>query len=119
MSSFAPPMGGGNTAAPWRSRGLARAAGALASVAVCLAVVGSLAASGRDGGVELQWTDPLSARGQSEEKSKSAIGYDSRPRNRWSDMFADSNFRGLDDRVWLGDKEYLNLNSRTQVRWTA
>ena len=107
---------GGGSATPWRARTLAHAAGSLAAVAVCLAVVGS---GGRHHRSELQWTDPLSERGQSEQKSKNAIAYDSRPRDRWSDSFADSNFRALDDRVWLGVKEYLNLNSRTQVRWTA
>ena len=106
----------GGSAAPWRARSLAHAAGSLAAVAVCLAVVGPW---GRHHRSELQWTDPLSERGQSEQKSKSAIAYDSRPRDRWSRKFADSNFRALDDRVWLGDKEYLNLNSRTQVQWIA
>ena len=110
---------GGGTATPGRVRSLAHAAGSLAAVAVCLAVVGSLASVGRHHRSELQWTDPLSERGQSEQKSKNAIAYDSRPRDRWSETFADSSFRALDDRVWLGDKEYLNLNSRTQVRWTA
>ena len=103
---------GGGTAAPWRARTLTHAAGSLAAAAVCLAVVGSLASGGRS---ELQWTDPLSERGQAEQKSRSAPAYDSRARGRWSGTFADSNSRALDDRVWLGDKEYLNLNSRTQV----